>query len=151
MGAGLVTLLLLHIAVYGPRLRADAVRMARGDDAGLVVCGQSHVPFIGRDQGIAVVNAGSMLTRIADLVRARGRSFLDAWERVVDKAKSGAASRTYSRNDRAGNEGLPLLFTAGDDPPDDHDARSFQVPTSMRDVEPSVHVWLRFKQLDERS
>jgi putative phosphoesterase len=56
----LLTLLLLHIAVYGPRLRADAVRMARADDAGLVVCGHSHVPFIGRDQGIAVVNAGSI-------------------------------------------------------------------------------------------
>ncbi len=90
-------------------------------------------------------------TRIADLVRARGRSFLDAWERVVDKARTGASSRTYSRNDRAGTEGVPLLFTASDDPPDDHDARSFQVPTSMRDVEPSVHVWLRFKHLDERS
>ena len=89
-------------------------------------------------------------TRIADLVRARGRSFLDAWERVIDKARAGAADRTYSRNDRAVSEGLPLLFTAGDDLPDDHDARSFQVPTSMRDVEPSAHVWLRFKQLDER-
>lgn len=88
--------------------------------------------------------------RIANLVRARGRSFLDAWERVVDKARAGAASRTYAKNDRAGDEGKPLLFTASDDPPDDHDARSFQVPTSMRDVEPSVHVWLRFKQLDER-
>ncbi len=56
----LVTMLLVHIAVYGPRLRADAVRMARAEDAGLVVCGHSHVPFIGRDQGIAVVNAGSI-------------------------------------------------------------------------------------------
>ena len=56
----LVTLLLLHIAVYGPRLRADAIRMARADDAGLVVCGHSPVPFIGRDQGIAVINAGSI-------------------------------------------------------------------------------------------
>jgi hypothetical protein len=89
-------------------------------------------------------------TRIADLVRARGRSFFDAWERVVDKAKAGAASRTYSRNDRSGSEGLPVLFTAGDDPPDDHDERCFQAPTSMRDVEPNAHVWLRFKQLDER-
>lgn len=89
-------------------------------------------------------------TRIADLVRARGRSFFDAWERVVDRARAGAATRTYSRNDRAGSEGVPVLFTAGDDPPDDHDARAFQVPTSMRDVEPNAHVWLRFKQLDER-
>jgi putative phosphoesterase len=56
----LVRLLLLHIAVYGPRLRADAVRMARAHDAGLVVCGHSHVPFIGCDQGIACVNAGSI-------------------------------------------------------------------------------------------
>ena len=90
-------------------------------------------------------------TRIADLVRARGLRFFDGWERVADKARAGAAGRTYSKNDRAGSDGLPLLFTAGDDPPDDHDARSFQVPTSMRDVEPSAHVWLRFKQLDERS
>jgi hypothetical protein len=89
-------------------------------------------------------------TRIADLVRARGRSFLDAWERVVDEARKGAATRIYSKNDRAGTEGKSLLFTASDDPPPDHDARYFQVPTSMRDVEPSVHVWLRFKQLDER-
>jgi hypothetical protein len=89
-------------------------------------------------------------TRIADLVRARGRAFFDAWERVVDRARSGAATRTYSRNDRSGSEGLAVLFTAGLDPPDDHDERYFQVPTSMRDVEPNAHVWLRFKQLDER-
>ncbi|TKC96504.1 DISARM system helicase DrmA [Polyangium fumosum] len=89
-------------------------------------------------------------TRIAGLVEARGKSFLDAWERVIDEAKKGAATRTYSKNDRAGSEGKALLFTANDDPPADHDERKFQVPTSMRDVEPNVHVWLRFKQLDER-
>jgi len=79
--------------------------------------------------------------RIADLIRARGRSFLDAWERVIDKALAGAASRTYSKNDKAGSEGLPLLYTATDAPPIDHDARCFMAPTSMRDVEPSVDVW----------
>ena len=88
-------------------------------------------------------------TRLADLVRSRGKSFLDSWERVIDRAGEGAAGRTYSRNDRAGSEGLPLLFSAGEELPNDHDARCFQVPTSMRDVEPNVHVWLRFKQLDE--
>lgn len=90
-------------------------------------------------------------TRIAELIRARGRSFLDAWERVIDKAVAGAAARTYSRNDRAGSEGLPLLYTATDPVPVDHDARAFLAPTSMRDVEPSVDVWMRFKPLDERS
>lgn len=43
-----------------------------------------------------------------------------------------------------------LLFTATDEPPDDRDEREFLAPTSMRDVEPSVHVWARLKQLDER-
>jgi hypothetical protein len=106
--------------------------------------------IVGRARGHRHFHDAEAETRIADLVRARGRSFLDAWERVVDKARGGAATRTYSRNDRATTEGLPLLFTASDDPPADHDARCFQVPTSMRDVEPNVHVWLRFKQLDER-
>lgn len=55
-----LTLLLMHIAVYGPKLRADAIRLARSANAAIVVCGHSHVPFIGRDQGIAVINAGSI-------------------------------------------------------------------------------------------
>jgi hypothetical protein len=89
-------------------------------------------------------------TRIADLIRARGKSFLDAWERVVDKAIAGAGGRTYSKMDRSGSQGLPLLFTANDDTPDDHDERHFQAPTSMRDVEPSIPMWLRFMPLDTR-
>jgi Helicase conserved C-terminal domain len=90
--------------------------------------------------------------QLAELVRKRGRNFLDAWERVADRAREAAGSRTYSRNDRAADEGKPLLFTAVDaDPPDDPDEKKFEAPTSMRDVEPSVHVWLRFKPLDSRS
>ncbi len=53
-------LLLVHIAVYGPRLRAEVVRAAQAEGASLVVCGHSHVPFIGRDRGIAVFNPGSV-------------------------------------------------------------------------------------------
>jgi putative phosphoesterase len=58
--ATLLTMLLVHIAVHGPKLRADAARLARAAGASLVVCGHSHVPFIGRDRGIAVLNAGSI-------------------------------------------------------------------------------------------
>lgn len=53
-------LLLLHIAVYGPKLRADTARLARSEGASLVVCGHSHVPFLGRDRGFAVFNPGSI-------------------------------------------------------------------------------------------
>jgi len=52
-------ILLMHIAVNGPRLRADAVRTAKAAKAQLVVCGHSHVPFIGKDRELLVFNPGS--------------------------------------------------------------------------------------------
>jgi uncharacterized protein len=52
--------LLTHIAVYGPKLRGEVARQARASAAGLVICGHSHVPFIGRDKGLVVLNPGSI-------------------------------------------------------------------------------------------
>jgi putative phosphoesterase len=57
--ASLLRILLMHIAVDGPRLRADAARLARARDAALVVCGHSHVPLVARDGDLAVYNPGS--------------------------------------------------------------------------------------------
>ena len=56
----MLTLLLTHIAVNGPKLRADAARLARSERANLVVCGHSHIPFIGRDKDLAIFNPGSI-------------------------------------------------------------------------------------------
>jgi putative phosphoesterase len=56
----LLRFLLLHIAVVGPRLRAEVARLAVAEGASLIVCGHSHVPFIGRDRGIAMFNPGSV-------------------------------------------------------------------------------------------
>jgi putative phosphoesterase len=56
----LLKLLLVHIAVYGPKLRADIARQASAHAARLVVCGHSHVPFMGRDKGITLFNPGSI-------------------------------------------------------------------------------------------
>lgn len=53
-------LLLTHIAVRGPKLRADVAQLAQASQAALVVCGHSHVPFIGRDRGVTLFNPGSM-------------------------------------------------------------------------------------------
>ncbi len=53
-------ILLIHIAVYGPKLRAEVARVAAAERASLVVCGHSHVPFIGRDRGLAIFNPGSI-------------------------------------------------------------------------------------------
>lgn len=84
--------------------------------------------------------------RLSEEIRRRGRSFLDAWERVVGRAQEGGR-RLYSRYDRGG-EGRSLLYLATDDPPEDLDERHFQAPTSMRDVEPSVHIWRQGIPLD---
>src|SRR5262249_33872058 len=53
-------LLLMHIALYGTKLRAEAFKAAREERAPLVVCGHSHVPFLGRDRGVTVFNPGSI-------------------------------------------------------------------------------------------
>lgn len=53
-------ILLLHIGVSGPKLRADAARAAAQKGAQMVVCGHSHVPFIGIDKGVTIFNPGSI-------------------------------------------------------------------------------------------
>ncbi len=49
-----------HIGVYGAKLRAEVARIARAEGVSLVICGHSHVPFIGSDRGIIVFNPGSI-------------------------------------------------------------------------------------------
>jgi putative phosphoesterase len=56
----LLRILITHIAVNGPKLRADVLRLARSQDAGIVVCGHSHVPFAAHDRGVTVMNPGSV-------------------------------------------------------------------------------------------
>ena len=77
----LFKILMVHIAVHGPKLRADAARLARVENGALVVCGHSHVPFIGRDRGLAVFNPGSIGPRCLHLPIVFG--VLDVLDRKV--------------------------------------------------------------------
>ncbi|RYZ04300.1 MAG: metallophosphoesterase [Myxococcales bacterium] len=77
-------ILLLHIAVYGPKLRAEVARMAVKHRATLVVCGHSHVPFIGRDRGVGIFNPGSIGPRRFQLPIVLG---------AIDVAADGARLR----------------------------------------------------------
>ncbi|HWB79753.1 MAG TPA: metallophosphoesterase family protein [Nannocystaceae bacterium] len=70
--------LLVHIGVAGPRIRADVARLARARAAELVICGHSHVPFIGRDRGLAVFNPGSAGPRRFALPIVFGTMVIDA-------------------------------------------------------------------------
>jgi putative phosphoesterase len=82
--ATLLHVLLTHIAVYGPRLRADVARIARAEDASLVVCGHSHVPFAAHEAGITVFNPGSVGPRRFQLPIVLG---------VIDVTPAGASVR----------------------------------------------------------
>lgn len=55
-----LVVLMTHVAVYGPKLRADVKRLAVREDADLVVCGHSHVPFVAREGALTVLNPGSV-------------------------------------------------------------------------------------------
>lgn len=55
-----LTLLLTHVALAGPHLRAAVAQQARNAGASLVVCGHSHVPFLGVSRGLTVFNPGSI-------------------------------------------------------------------------------------------
>jgi putative phosphoesterase len=68
----LLKILLTHVAVYGTKLRADVARVARAEDASLVVCGHSHVPFAAQENGITVFNPGSVGPRRFHLPIALG-------------------------------------------------------------------------------
>ena len=56
----LLRMLLVHIGVHGPKLRAEVAATARAQGAQAVVCGHSHVPFLGSDRGLTVFNPGSI-------------------------------------------------------------------------------------------
>ena len=81
---GLLKILLTHIAVNGPRLRPDALRLAKAEGASLVVCGHSHVPFATHDRGLTVFNPGSAGPR---------RFHLPILFGVIDVTKTGVTVR----------------------------------------------------------
>ena len=102
--------------------------------------------FAERCVEVLAARGGEPGDRVHDALSRRGKKLLDSWQRVVAQARHEDASpRTYSRFDRPAASGKPLLFLATDrdKPEPDTNEGKFQAPTSMRDVEPTVHLWLR--------
>jgi hypothetical protein len=119
-----------------PKLRAQADALAQviAERACRVAGAVSEVTKEAEDALVAEVS-----------LRARG--LLDAWEKIIEQAQGDAGKRSYSGFD-VEKPGKPLLRTALEvDPlkPATPEERKFIAPTSMRDVEPSVHVWLNLK------
>ncbi len=85
---------------------------------------------------------------VAEL-EANSRDFFDAWKKIVLSTPDDATRRSYSPFDKDKKAGKPLLYTALDeDPPDEGEPEAkFMAPTSMRDVEPTVHLWVKRRKL----
>jgi hypothetical protein len=83
--------------------------------------------------------------RCHDDVLSRAMNLLDAWERIVDAAKAGSATRGYSLYDREKVDKALLRTALEDEEKLTSDELKFKAPTSMRDVEAVSHLWLDFK------
>jgi hypothetical protein len=105
------------------------------------------------ERGAAQPTGGSDRATSYANIGKRAQNVVDAWTNIVVKAKSQEAStRGYSRFDKERGS-KPLLFTPLDDvkPEAGTDDAKFSAPTSMRDVEPVVHLWLMRSRLGGRS
>jgi hypothetical protein len=82
------------------------------------------------------------LAQLAEDLSKRGKALLDSWEAILDAAIEGGGTKHYSGFDED-RTGTPLLITA--DKRDEMKTaaeRKFVAPTSMRDVEASVNVFV---------
>jgi hypothetical protein len=76
----------------------------------------------------------------------RIQALIDTWVTLIANAKAGGGEKCYSPYD-PDRAGVPILHTALDErlhlQKDIGPSEGFVAPTSMRDVEPTVHLWLK--------
>jgi hypothetical protein len=91
--------------------------------------------------------------KLRAVLEGRGGKLLEAWIKLVQQAIGGATKRQYSELDRDKTAGKPLLHGFLDELTQEYseDEKRFALGTSMRDVEPSVHLWLKRANLGGRS
>jgi hypothetical protein len=87
---------------------------------------------------------GAERDAFGEQVRQRAVKLLDQWEEVIARAREATSERTYSGYDLQGSWSSAFLHPPIEKTPPDPsvpEAR-FVAPTSLRDVEPSVPLWL---------
>ncbi|MCA9664093.1 MAG: DISARM system helicase DrmA [Myxococcales bacterium] len=109
------------------------------------------VEALARRAGQHAAGAAQAASELEDAVRDRARNLVDAWQTLIkqDSEDAGAPRRSYSKYD-VERGGRPLLHT-WDEREDRQGAEAkFRAPTSMRDVEETVHLWLERGNLGGR-
>jgi ATP-dependent helicase YprA (DUF1998 family) len=88
---------------------------------------------------------------LVERLRHRGQSLIDSWMALVRASRDGGGTRCWSPYD-PGRKGKPMLFTVLDPeaPPEGTDDARFAAPTSMRDVEPTAHLWVERRPLSRK-
>jgi hypothetical protein len=146
---GLTAVLMSIARHHDPVLTPASAAMLMPAHRGLAeVAVEALAERAGRQPGVE----GDAQAELEGSLQGRGRNLLDAWERLVEAARQAAAGRSYSPFDRERTAGRPLLFTRTDEdqPPEGSDDAKMAAPTSMRDVEPTVHLWLERRRLGGR-
>ncbi len=107
------------------------------------------VKLLATRRGLQPDAAGAAHEQYVDAVAKTAKNLIDAWVSIVAQSRKEAGKRSYSGLDRARDAGKAILFTPLDDnrPPQGTDEAKFCAPTSMRDVEPTVHLWLERRHL----
>lgn len=81
--------------------------------------------------------------RIDAYLRARTKDLLDSWARVAKKQQEVGARLVYQRFEQTAGKALLRQPLEAPDPDLGQDGRKFKAPRSLRDVEPSVNLFVR--------
>lgn len=81
--------------------------------------------------------------RIDAYLRARVKDLLDSWTRVAKKQQDVGARLVYQRFEQTAGKALLRQPLEAPDPDLGQDGRKFKAPRSLRDVEPSVNLFVR--------
>lgn len=120
---------------------AERVQKASGIDA--------KVAAIAGQRAAGQGDGGS--TRLRSEVEHRVMDLVADWRDIAKVLAAASQPMAYSHWDKDRTKGTePLLSSPVDTASPKHDfLEHFRAPTSMRDVEPAVHIWLRGKRVPE--
>lgn len=81
--------------------------------------------------------------RINAYIVSRSKDLLDAWSRLAKRQRDVGARLVYQKYENAAGKPLLRMPLEPPDPDLGQEGRKFKAPRSLRDVEPSVNLWVR--------